>query len=761
MNVNGENEYPLGLIGRVAVLVRTGLAMGIAVAALSFPLAALAGLTLKASIDEIDRQAASLPDTAPALTSRVYASDGTTLISQFYDENRTYTPLSRISPIVAQAITAAEDARFYDHGGVDAKGVIRAFVANRRSGEVTQGASTLTMQYVRNVLRDSARTPEEVRAATEQTNARKIREMQLAVAVERQLGKAEILERYLNVVYFGHQAYGITAAAQVYFSTSPADLTLPEAAMLAGLVQAPSSYDPAGDQTAATDRRNYILDRMVDLHHVARPVADQAKAQPIALRLSEPPSDCAAAAQNDWGFFCDLFKTWWTEQPAFGATPQERLSRLRRGGYTIVTSLDTGLQANAEQHVTAKEAVGSPFAHGLVAIEPGTGRVRAMAVNRVYSVDSSHNGRQLDRNGRAGGTVGSYPNTVNPLLGGGDLPGFQAGSTFKLFTMLAALDQNLPLDTSIYSPQRYRSSYPSAPGEPASCGNRWCPSNASAQMTGAQTMWSAFGKSVNTYFVQLEQRVGADRAVAMAERLGLRWRTDVDKQQASPGKAADWGAFTLGVADTTPLEMANAYATIAADGTYCEPLPVVSITGPDGAPVTTVSARAGDKPVEVAAPRCQQVLRPEVARAAVDAARCTTGYRSRTGDCGGWSTAPAVYPLVKRPVAGKTGTTDNNQAAWFVGISPALSVASFIADPDNPLHAVGTANHDKPIRSAAETLRDALANGPVRDFTPPAVTTAYGKDGRLGDGDRDGTSTRPSATTRPTPTPRVTPSKRS
>nr|WP_308442093.1 transglycosylase domain-containing protein [Planosporangium flavigriseum] len=708
------------------ILVRTGLIMGVVVAALALPLAAVVGYGVKASVDQINSQAQSLPDVPPAQTSRVYAADGTTLISQFYEENRTPTPLAQVSPFVAQAIVAAEDSRFYDHHGVDVKGIARAFVTNSRSGQVAQGASTLTMQYVRNVLRQAARTPQELQAATEQTPARKLREMQLAVAVEQRLSKTEILERYLNIVYFGHQAYGIAAASGVYFSKRPAELTLPEAAMLAGLVQAPSAYDPAGDQRAATTRRDYIIDRMASTGQLTRAVADQAKGQPIALRLSEPPSDCGSTAENSWGFFCDLVKSWWMEQPAFGSTPQERLSRLRRGGYRIVTSLDVNLQGSAQRNLTAKEATNSAFAHGLVAIEPGTGRVRAMAVNRVYAVDQSHNGPKVDQQGRPTNTTGTYPNTVNPLLGGGDLPGFQAGSTFKLFTMLAALEAGKPLATSINSPRKYRSNYPAAAGEPASCGNRWCPSNASAAMTGQQTMWSGFGKSVNTYFVQLEQQVGADKAVAMAERLGLRWRTATDKLQASADNAAGWGAFTLGVADTTPLEMANAYATIAADGSYCEPLPVLNITDPDGAPVMS-----GEKPVDVAAPRCRQVFNPEVARAAVDAARCVTGYGAATsGVCGGWSTAPTVYPTVKRPVAGKTGTTDNNQAAWFVGFSPTLSVASFIADPDNPLHPVGTANLNKPIRSAAETLRDALAGAPARDFAAPAATTAYGPGGK-------------------------------
>jgi membrane peptidoglycan carboxypeptidase len=501
--------------------------------------------------------------------------------------------------------------------------------------------------------------------------------------------------------------------------------------MLAGVVQAPSTYDPAGDLTAATDRRNYVIERMVALRSVTREVADQAESLPIQLHLTVPPNDCVSAIHNDWGFFCDWLKAWWIDQPVFGSSPQERLERLRRGGYQVVTSLDTGLQDSVQRQVTAKEPATSTYAHGLVAIEPGTGRVKVMAVNRVYSLDQSHNGRQTDRLRRGTKVLGSYPNTVNPLLGGGDLPGFQAGSTFKLFTMLAALEQGNPMSLSFYAPQTYRSTYPSGPGEPASCGNRWCPSNAGKQMTGRQTMWSGFGKSVNTYWVQVEQKVGAENAVRMAERLGLRWHTGIDQLQASPDHANTWGAFTLGVADTTPMEMANAYATIAADGSYCEPLPVLSITGPDGRPVVTNDGNGdGSKATEVAAPRCHQAVPPEVARAAVDATRCVTGYGAATGGCGGWSTAPNVHPLVKRPVAGKTGTTDNNRAAWFVGIAPALAVASFIADPDNPFHAVGAGNHWKPIQTAAEALRDGLANTPVRDFTAPALTTAYGPTGR-------------------------------
>jgi membrane carboxypeptidase/penicillin-binding protein len=234
-------------------------------------------------------------------------------------------------------------------------------------------------------------------------------------------------------------------------------------------------------------------------------------------------------------------------------------------------------------------------------------------------------------------------------------------------------------------------------------------------MTGRHAMWSGFGKSVNTYFVQLEQKVGADKAVRMAERVGLRWRTDIDKLQASPKKAKGWGAFTLGVSDVTPMEMANAYSTVAADGRYCEPLPVVSIIQHDG-------SQATHKGVEVAKPRCMQAVTPAVARAATDAARCVTGYKAARGNCGDWSTAPGVYGIVGRPVAGKTGTTDSTRAAWFVGFTPDLAAASFIADPDYPKNAVGDWQSLKPINSVSETLRDALKGYPKRDFIPPPTS---------------------------------------
>jgi membrane peptidoglycan carboxypeptidase len=709
--------------GKIAPLIRAGLIAGLVVAGLAYPLAALAGIGVKAGTEALQGLPDDLIEAPTAQTTYVYANDGKTLLTMFYEEHRRPTRLEDMSPYIAQAIVASEDSRFYEHHGVDAKGVARAFVANQQAGGVSQGASTLTMQYVRMALRDSAQTPKEALEATEQTTQRKLREMRLAIELEKRLSKQEILERYLNSAYFGHRAYGIFAASQVFFSKAPKYLDLNEAALLAGLVKAPSAYDPAaGDQESAINRRNYVIDQMLKMHTITAAQAIEAKSAKIKLKLSSPPNDCLSIREkyNDWGFFCDYLKAWWREQPAFGSSPEEREENLRRGGYRVITSIDPTIQASAMKHVLNKEKMRSRYAHGQVVVEPNTGRIVSMAVNRHYSLAPNPKKNT------------NFPNTVNPLLGGGRMAGYQAGSTFKIFTMLAALDAGMPLSTSYNAPERYYSKYITAPG-PATCGRHWCPKNSSKAMSGRQTMWSGFGKSVNTYFVQLEEKVGADKAIEMAERLGLRWRTDVDRKLATPEHASGWGAFTLGVSDVTPIEMANVFATLAAEGNYCEPLPVKTIRNRDGTD-TKFQGKV------VAAPRCHRVVSEDVARAATDAARCPTGYGSARGSCGGWGTSPMVYATMKRPVAGKSGTTDSNKTAWFCGFTPQLAAAAFVADPDDPNDYVGTSRSTISKYTFAETLKDALKGQPKLKFTPPTRAMTFGERGnrhRSGSDDAD------------------------
>ncbi len=684
-------------LSRLFTVVLTGVLAGLVLAVAALPGNLLLGFAAKAALGNYAALPEALRTPATPQRSYLYANDGKTLITTFYDVNRTDVALAEIAPVMRQAIVAAEDRRFYDHGGVDLRGMLRAVVSNVTEGS-GQGGSTLTMQYVRNVLKtDPNRTAEERAAATEPTIGRKLQEIRYANALEQRLGKDEILNRYLNIAYFGSGAYGVAAASQRYFSKAPADLTLAEAALLAGLVQSPEAYSPIdGDADAALERRGYVLDSMVETGAITADQAAEARAEKLTLDPSEQANGCAATAggRDGWGFFCDYLRRWWVAQPEFGDTVQEREQALRRGGYTVVTTLDPKIQATAQRQATGIYGYDNPRAVPIAAVEPGTGRVLAMAVNRHYSLD-----------GNPGGQV-NYPNTVNPLISGGaGVAGYQAGSTFKLFTMLAALESGRTLSTGFDAPSRLPTRY-AAEGE-GSCDGRWCPANANPEwMDGYRMMWDGFGRSVNTYFVWLAEQVGPEKVVEMAQRLGITFRAESDADFAE-NDAADWGAFTLGVAATTPLDLANAYATVAAEGTYCAPLPVVSVTAPDG------------QRLPVGDPDCREVLDPDVARAATDAARCPVGQQSAFGQCNG-GTATAVNRILDgRPVAGKTGSSDQAATESFVGYTPQVAVAGIAANPDDPTDSVGAAVQARVIDAVARIIGTAVEGQPEQSFTPP------------------------------------------
>jgi membrane peptidoglycan carboxypeptidase len=717
-----------GLLSHAASLLVCGLLAGIVVAAAAFPGVAMSGLAAKAGADTFDSLPDELDVLPPPQISYVYASDGKTLLAMLYDENRRDIPLSEVSVVMQRAMVAAEDARFYEHHGVDIKGVARAFVANQQANGVSQGASTLTMQYVRQAISYSARTPQQVVDATEQTPARKLREMKYALALEKKLTKEQILERYLNIASYGHGAYGIFAASQVYFGKAPKDLTLAEAALIAGLVKAPSDLDPATEKgrPKALERRDYVLDQMVKLGYVTAGQADEAMHAELKIVGKFTPEGCASVQRPELGasFFCDYLYRWWLEQPAFGADSYERESRLKSGGYTIISSLDVTTQSAARKNVEAAVKTGNPYALLVAGVEPGTGHVLAMATNRNFSNDQTNNGANTNPGKK--GQRGNYPNTTVPMISGADdVPGYQAGSTFKMFTMVAALEKGLPLDFTINAISPYPSKYRIQPG-PATCPNTpiYCPQNAvPATMNGLRNMWTGFGRSVNTYFVPLEEQAGAQNAVDVAKRLGIQFRAHGnpgDYELANkPGAADGWGAFTLGVSATTPLDLVNAYATLANDGVYCEPMPVVEIRDSNG------------NKLDAANPRCRKAVEPDVARAAVDAARCPVGDQSAFGKCDG-ATARDVRPTVNHPVAGKTGTTDGNMTATLVAMTKQIAIAGMLVDPDWPttdrMTAAFGGNPHGPVNGAVtKTLRDAMAKLPAVNFTPPSKDIAFGK----------------------------------
>ncbi len=315
-------------LSRLFTVLLTGLLAGLVLAVAVLPGNLLLGFAARSAFGSYS----ALPDVlrTPATPQRsyVYANDGTTLITTFYDVNRTDVGLDEIAPTMRAAIVAAEDRRFYNHGGVDLRGMARALVSNATGGETTQGGSTLTMQYVRNVLKtDPGRTAEERAAATEQTVERKLQEIRYAKALEQRLSKDEILNRYLNIAYFGSGAYGISAASQRYFAKTPADLTLSEAALLAGLVQSPEAYNPIdGDQEAALARRAYVLNAMADTGVITADEAAAARAEPLTLRPTAQPNGCTALAggQDDWSSFATTC--------ASGGSPSRSSARPSRSG---------------------------------------------------------------------------------------------------------------------------------------------------------------------------------------------------------------------------------------------------------------------------------------------------------------------------------------------------------------------------------------------------------------------------------------------
>ncbi|WP_343446150.1 transglycosylase domain-containing protein [Micromonospora schwarzwaldensis] len=717
---------PRSPLSRLLTVLLAGLLAGLVLALAALPTGLLGGFVAKASLGAYAELPDALRTPAQPQRSYLYANDGKTLITTFYDVNRTDVPLAEIAPVMRQAIISAEDRRFYSHGGADLRGIARALVANVKGGGTEQGGSTLTMQYVRNVLKtDPTRTAQERQAATEQTVGRKLQEIRYANALEQSLSKDEILNRYLNIAYFGSGAYGVAAASERYFGKAPADLTLGEAALLAGLVQSPDEYSPIdGDKDAALARRAYVLDSMAETGAITTAQAATAKAERLTLRPTAQPNGCTATARghDDWGFFCDYLRQWWLTQPAFGDTADEREQALRRGGYRVVTTLDPKIQQTAQAQATKVYGYDDRRALPIAAVEPGTGRVLAMAVNRHYSLADNPGGQA------------NHPNTVNPLISGGaSVDGYQAGSTFKLFTMLAALEAGKPLATGFDAPAKLPTRY--ASDAEGNCAGKWCPANANPEwMDGYRMMWDGFGRSVNTYFVWLAEQVGEDKVVEMAQRLGITFRADSDAAFARDD-AANWGAFTLGVAATTPLDLANAYATVAAEGTYCTPLPVVSVTAPDGGTV------------DVGQPDCKRVLEPDVARAATDAARCPVGQQSAYGQCNG-GTATGVDGIVGRPVAGKTGSSERNATETFVGFTPQVAVAGIAANPDDATDLVGSAVQSKVIDAVARTIRAAVAGKPVRDFTAPSRELA-------GDPQRPQPRPQPQQPTQPRPDTRA------
>jgi membrane peptidoglycan carboxypeptidase len=603
---------------------------GAVLAGIALPAVGALGLSAKGTAAGFDDLPGELKQPPLSQASKILDAHGG-LIASVYSRDRTVVPIEQMSPNILKAIIDIEDARFYEHGALDVKGILRALSHNASDGD-TQGASTLTQQWVKNVfVEEAGDDPDKVAQATQQTVGRKIKEMKYAIQAEKEFGKKKILENYLNITFFGEQAYGIEAASRRYFSKHAKDLGLTEAALLAGLVQSPSRYDPISDQPEAIKRRNTVLARMAELKDITPAQATAAQKAPLGLKVSSPKNGCITAV-NGAGFFCDYVRETFLQNAAFGATKEARAKRWNTGGLTIRTTLDPKAQRSTIEGIGQHVYKTDPVAAAVTLVEPGTGKIRAMAQSRPYGF--GRNETQINL-------------SVDRKMGGG--AGYQPGSTMKPITAAAALEAGYKPAQSYPSP--YEMPYPDVTdcdGKVHHEAEETTVTNEGKDEKGPYTMPVALQKSINTYFVALEAEVGVCPVTQMAGRLGLTERAG--------GTALDTGAaFTLGTNEMAPLDMAAAYAAFASRGTYCVPIAVESATD------------AAGKAIPVPKKRCSQVMSTNTADT------MNTMLKGVVDDGTGQAAG-----LSDRDTAGKTGTTDDRKAAWFVGYTPDMAAAVWI-----------------------------------------------------------------------------------
>ncbi|MEU9082425.1 transglycosylase domain-containing protein [Streptomyces sp. NPDC048357] len=630
----GKKRSGGGLTGsqQAAKFLGVSVLSGVVLAGMAIPAAGALGLAAKGTVEGFDEIPANLKTPPLSQRTTILDSEGG-LIATVYSRDRQVVPLTAISPYMQKAIVAIEDSRFYEHGAVDLKGILRAVNRNAQEGGAAQGASTLTQQYVKNVFVEEAGDDEtKVREAQEKSLGRKIRELKYAIQVEEELGKKKILENYLNITYFGQQAYGIESAAQRYFSKPAKDLTLEESALLAGVVQSPSRYDPVNDTQEATKRRNIVLQRMADTKDVSQAEADAAKAKPVTLKVTRPKNGCITAVKGA-GFFCDYVRNTFLTDAVFGKTREERAKVWNQGGLTVRTTLDPQSQDAANESIKDHVYQEDSIATAVTMVQPGTGRVLAMGQSKPYGFGKNE-------------TQINY--SVDKRMGGSNF-GFQVGSTFKPFIAAAALERGLP-PTKVYpAPNKmdYPSGIPRCDGSQYVNVNKESAENETEDEIGPYALRTAMEKSINTYFVEMISEIGLCPVSEMAAKLGV--------VPASGAKLADGPAIALGSEEMSPLTMANAYATFANRGVFCTPVAIESITD------------AHNKALSVPKSKCERAMSESTA----DTINTLLGgvIDSGTGERAG---------LTDRDSAGKTGTTDGRYNAWFVGYTPNISGAVWV-----------------------------------------------------------------------------------
>lgn len=698
----------------VALLLTFALVAGVSgvlAAGLVLPGVAIANGVTDITVTAFDDLPTELAQKDLPEKSVLLAADGS-LLATFYDQNRIIVPLTEISPLLQQAVIATEDKRFYEHVGVDPQGMLRAFVQGQTTSGPQQGASTLTQQYIKNVLIEEAQSKETeaeqlaaLNAAREADGAegvaRKLREAKLAISLEKTMTKDQILEKYLNIAQFGASVYGAESAANYYFRKSAKDLNYLEAATIAGITQSPSKWDPTlnPDPAEPEARRNTVLSRMKDQGYITEAEYTAGVATPLASTLLVTPLKAGCMTANDAvagsGYFCDYVTKVILNEKEFGADREARKATLYRGGLTITTTLDPRLQRAADAEVKAGVPVGEPngVKSAISVVEPGTGKITAMAQTTIFNPTS---------------TPGPGEDAVNYNTDAayGASKGFGPGSTFKPFTLAQWLKEGHSLNEVIDGrPMEY----------PFSAFNASCTTFAggkypfgNAEGKGAiMSVMDATRNSVNSGYIAMATQIDLCGMIDTATSLGVHQAGNGAPFQVLPSNV-------LGSDGVAPLTMAAAFAAFAAQGTFCKPIAILSVVDTNGASLPVPQAE------------CKQALEPRIANALNYA--LSNVWQGTAKDVG----APPF------PSAGKTGTTTENEYTWFVGYTPRLAAAVWVGHTDAmiPVKRVTIAGKYIPrafgSSIAAPTwkrfMTTALSDGaPNPDFVAPGDKEVFGE----------------------------------
>ncbi len=664
------------------------------VAGVTLPLVGVLGLATRDAANTFnDLQVGSLGQ-VPTL-STLYDTQGKP-IATFYpgDIYRQPVSYSQIAAVMRNAIVAIEDNTFYDQGALDPRGTLRALFSDSSGGEL-QGASTLAQQYVKNVkVLQAGHNAAAAAAAAYPSLQRKIVQLRIAAEVEHEMTQSQLLAAYLNVAYFSEDAYGIQVAAERYFSVPASRLTLPEASLLAGIVQSPTEYDPVLHPDAAIVRRNEVLSRMAQLGYISQATANASATLPLGLHMSATPlqtgCESTQVATTDSAFFCD-----YVQHVLMNNYPSLWNEINTTGGLSIYTTLNMRDQIAADDAVSYVEPQhNGDFNPGNnadteVLIQPGTGAVRAIAVNRTFGTGPGED--DIDY-------------AVNSNYGGG--AGVQTGSSSKIFTLITALDQGDPFGHTI------KIQAPATIGGYYNCQGQPLPPwvdlhDAEGPTISGGEVWplySATVQSINIYFAHLEQQVGLCNVVKTAVRMGMTRAdgTSLLKPDGKPGtptyqeSADNITSFTLGSVDVSPMSMAAAYASVAARGWYCAPKAIVRI-------VTSTGSQ-----VPVQPDSCHRDMPEGVA----DAANYILQGVLTVGTAAGQG--------IGRPAAGKTGTADGGFYAAFAGYTPTLAGYVSVFNPNNPTGSGAMVNSNSDYRTVSGVLSD--CGGQMYGACAPAAT---------------------------------------